>query len=207
MGDIAISNELYNAYINKNIKPYKLKEANAEEFHNALKIAKQENPYGSFVSLHKVEDYKNMKLILTEDKKGGIAITKDNNIVSLFKGDSDLNNVAMTLIPVAIESGGKKLDNYNSSKLSTMYGQYGFIPIARVKFNKQYAENDWNYKRDGTPDILFWIHNGDSAAEVVNKFGDTGETYNLIKDFETYEDAELYRDKFIKKMENNDVSD
>ncbi len=205
MGNYAISKELEKAYISIGIKNYELNTATAKEFHDALKIAKSENDYGAFVTLHDESEYEGMELLLTNDKKAGVAITTDNNIISVFKGDSAMNNVISTLLPAAIEFGGNKLDNYNDDKLSLMYSLYGFIPVSKTKFDPNFAPEDWNYERDGMPDILFWIHNGDEASEIVRHLGDIDVYDNDVKEFESYSDAGNYRDSIIKKMKETDL--
>ena len=66
-------------------------------------------------------------LFLTQDGTAGIAITKDNNIVSVFNGGIT-KGVLKTLLPIAINVGGRKLDNYNSEGLSGMYNCMDSIP-------------------------------------------------------------------------------
>lgn len=139
MGDFAISEELKKAFESKNIKYYPIRTATAEEFYEAIGRAKETNDHGAFVTL---------------DGTAGIAITKDNNIVSVFNGGQQ-KGVLKTLMPVAIENGGRKLDNYNSDKLSAMYELYGFNPVSMTEFNEKFAPHDWDYERDGTPDIVF----------------------------------------------------
>lgn len=134
-----------------------------------------------------------------------IAITPDNNIVSIFNG-GEKRGVLKTLLPVAIQQGGRKLDNYNSQKLSAMYMMYGFNPTSKVKFNSKFAPDDWNYERDGEPDIVFWIHNGDSAEDVVLNFGRYLVPWDAVQEFASYEEASEYRDNIINiidAFENN----
>ncbi len=200
MGDFAITEPLKQAYIKKNITYYPIRSATPEEFFEAIGNAKRINEHGAFVTQHTPEEYSKMRLFVTLDGKAGIAITKDNNIVSVFNG-GEKRGVLKTLMPIAIEYGGKKLDNYNSSKLSALYELYGFHPVSKVKFNKQFAPDDWNYERDGEPDVIFWIHNGDSAEDVVLNFGKYFIPWDNVKEFNTYEDAEKYRDELIEKIE------
>ena len=200
MGNSAISTKLQEAYKKRGIENYKLNFVDAKTFYEALNVAKKENEYGAFVTLHDKKEYENMKLLLTNDKKAGIAITNDNNIVSVFKGESEKKNMVTTLLPAAIELGGNKLDNYNSEKLFDIYSLYGFIPVAKVKFDPNYAQADWDYNKYGQPDILFWVHNGLSASEVVEELGNLGADESLIKEFNTYDEAMKYRDEILEKM-------
>ncbi len=205
MGDFAITEALKKAFNQKNIAFYAIRIASPEEFYNAIGRAKANNPYGPFVTQHEIEDYKKMRLFITLDGTAGIAITEDNNIVSVFNG-GEKHGVLKTLLPLAIEQGGRKLDNYNSPKLSAMYELYGFNPVSKVRFNSAFAPDDWNYERDGEPDVVFWIHNGDSAEDVVLNFGRYMVPWDAVQEFLTYEEAEKYRDEIIREIDALEAS-
>lgn len=136
-------------------------------------------------------------LFLTLDNKASIAITTDNNIVSVFNG-GEQKGVLKTLLPMALEVGGNKLDNFDSDKLSSLYELYGFDPVANTELDKTFALEDWNYERDGTPDIVFWLHNGDGASDVILNFGRYDVDWDNVKGFSTYEETKKYRDSQIK---------
>lgn len=212
MGDFTISESLKRAFEKSGIVFHKLRNASAEEFYAAIGAAKANNVHGAFVTRHNVSEYEEMQLFITLDGKAGIAITKDGNIVSVFNG-GEKRGVLKTLLPVAISQGGRKLDNYNSPKLSALYEMYGFNPTSKVRFNSKFAPDDWNYERDGTPDIVFWIHNGDSAEDVVLNFGRYNVPWDAVEEFGTYEEAEHYRDEIIEEIdrletaEENEVTD
>lgn len=201
MGDFTITDELKEAFLSHNIDFFPIREATAEEFYEAIGKAKITNEHGAFVTRHTIDEYKEMQhLFITLDGTAGIAITKDNDIVSVFNG-GEKRGVLKTLLPVAIENGGRKLDNYNSAKLSSMYELYGFNPISKVKFNSKFAPDDWNYERDGMPDVVFWIHNGDSATDVVINFGRYLVPWDAVQEFSTYEEAGDFRDILISAID------
>lgn len=200
MGDFAISEELRQALESRNIAYYPIRPAGPEEFFEAIGKAKEVNPYGPFVTQHSKEEYQDMRLFITTDRKAGIAIERDGNIVSVFNG-GQRRGALKTLLPLAIENGGRKLDNYNSPGLSGMYELYGFNPVSKVRFERRFAPEDWNYERDGEPDVVFWIHNGDSAADVVLNFGQYEVPWDSVQSFDTYEEAADYRDKLIEEID------
>ncbi len=200
MGDFAISEELKSAFLEMNMTFYPLRIATPQEFYEAIGKAKVSNPHGAFVTQHEISDYEKMRLFITTDGKAGIAITEDNNIVSVFNG-GEKRGVLKTLLPVAIEQGGRKLDNYSSPGLSSLYELYGFNPVSKVKFNSKFAPDDWNYERDGEPDVVFWIHNGDSAEDVVLNFGRYVVPWDAVQEFQTYEEAEKFRDNLIQEID------
>jgi len=168
--------------------------ASPKEFYEAIGRAKKVNKHGACVDQLTIEEYAAMPfLFVTLDGMAGIAVTSDNNIVSVFNGGTH-HGVLKTLMPVAIGVGGNKLDNYDVAKLSGLYELYGFNPISKTAFDETFAPSDWNYERDGHPDIVFWLHNGDAMSDVLLNFGKYDVSWDDVQEFLTYEDARAYRD-------------
>ena len=73
---------------------------------------------------------------------------------------------------------------------------FGFQPVAKVRFDDQFAPKDWNYERDGRPDIIFWIHNGESWEKVIENLATypIGMPENYCKN---YEEARNFRDMIL----------
>lgn len=180
-------------------EPVKLRSAGVEEFAEATRVGKQDNPHGAFVDLHTPEEYEKMKVrLLSEDGKSGIAVEEDGNIVNLFSANSSTNGSSRALFIAAIENGGVKGDNFGP-RLTDLYTQMGAIPVARVKFNDEFAPDGWNYEQDGRPDIIFWMHNGESASEVAKKIGSYEQVdVGALPLFDSYDEAAAYRDKLLE---------
>lgn len=169
-------------------------------FYAAISEAKQNNPHGAFVTAHDVSEYGDMKMFLGDDNGVGVAVTKDGDIVSVFKNPniSKSRKAVSSILLTAIDNGGVKLDNYNGG-LSQMYLNHGFIPVARTAFVDEYAPSDWNYERDGRPDIIFWMHNGNDVETVARNIG-TQEMPDLkALPLMEYDEAAAYRDGLITK--------
>ena len=167
-------------------------------FYAAIGEAKQENEHGAFVTQHEVEEYANMQLFLDDTKGVGVAVTSDGDIVSVFKnpGTSRAKGSVSSILLTAIQNGGVKLDNFDGW-LSDTYYDHGFIPVARTAFVDEYAPDDWNYERDGRPDIIFWIHNGESVEQIAKTLG-TREMPDLSQlPLMDYEEAAKYRDSLL----------
>lgn len=190
-------------------EPTKLREASVEEFVEATKTGKLSNPHGAFVDIHTPEEYKKMKVrLLSEDGKSGIAVEEDGNIVNLFSSNSSTNGASTALFLAALAKGGIKGDNFGLD-LTERYVQMGAIPVARVKFNDEFAPDDWNYERDGRPDIIFWMHNGESASDVAKKIGSYEEAdISQLPLFDSYDEAAAYRDRLLKERDkgNEDIN-
>ena len=169
-------------------------------FYAAISEAKQNNPHGAFVTAHDVSEYGDMKMFLGDDNGVGVAVTKDGDIVSVFKNPniSKSRKAVSSILLTAIDNGGVKLDNYNGG-LSQMYLNHGFIPVARTAFVDEYAPSDWNYERDGRPDIIFWMHNDNDVETVARNIG-TQEMPDLkALPLMEYDEAAAYRDGLITK--------
>ena len=147
-------------------------ENDPSSFYAAIGEAKQKNKHGAFVTQHEVDEYANMRLFLDDTKGVGVAVTADGDIVSVFKNPkiNTARGSVSSILLTAIQNGGVKLDNFNGD-LSGMYNDHGFIPVARTAFVDEYAPDDWNYERDGRPDIIFWIHNGESVEQIAKTLG------------------------------------
>lgn len=169
-------------------------EATPKDFYDALKIAKQRLLFSAFVTLHEQFDYASCsKLYLLFDKTAGIAVERDGNIISVFSYAH--KGLLKYLLSKARKSGGLKLDCFGSKNLIALYSLHGFIPICKTEFLNEFAPFDWNFERDGKPDIIFWVDG--------LKFKNLNVVYNedgcpVIPTIDTYEEAKAYRDDFIK---------
>ena len=123
--------------------------------------------HGAKVHTYEANDYEKMQLFLQGDKSAGFALKggkgKGKEIVSVFKHDGlykeDIKGKkAMVLImDSAIHNGGTHLDCFEPM-LPRYYSQFGFVPVARTKFDPNYAPEKWNFERDKHPDIVFMAH-------------------------------------------------
>ena len=194
-----IGEHLKQQLTNNGSTPIELRtEYDPSSFYAAISEAKQGNLHGAFVTAHDVSEYGNMNMFLSDDNGVGVAVTKDGDIVSVFKNPniSKSRKAVSSILLTAIDNGGTKLDNYNGG-LSRMYLAHGFIPVARTAFVDEYAPSDWNYERDGRPDIIFWKHNGDDVETVARNIG-TQEMPDLnARPLMDYDAAAAYRDRLI----------
>jgi hypothetical protein len=179
-----------------------------ELFRMALAAAQKTSDYGAKVALRDVEEYKDAKLFLSENGEAGIAVASDGHIFSLFKNnnickENNVVNVAAKMMLVALANGGKKLDCFDGF-LPNLYSTFGFEPVAKIRFYKELTSGvPWNYKRDGTPDLIFMKHNGDSVDKVINNMG-FYKKYDPSKAtvFPSLEEAEKVLDKAVEELNN-----
>lgn len=170
-------------------------------FYSDIERAKQGNKHGAYVAQHTVEEYGDMLLLTGDNGNVGVAVTPDGDIVSVFKNpESSAKGAVSSILLTAIENGGIKLDNFDGW-LSRMYAGHGFIPVSRCAFNREFAPSDWDYAKFKEPDIIFWMHNGESAETVASKIGNYPEyDFSKIPLFPDYDSAMQYRDEQIERL-------
>ncbi len=146
------------------------KVSNPKAFQRCIKTAHDENPHGAFLNIkYSADDYSRMQMFIVNTGAAGLAVKPDGDIVSVFKNlniacNDNIGKVNRFLMYEALKAGGKKLDCFDG-KLSKLYGELGFVPICKLKFNDERAPEGWNFERDGRPDIVFMVYIGDSTSE------------------------------------------
>lgn len=163
-------------------------EAGADAFHEAISGAKTAHPNGAAVYVYPRNEYRDMRLFLTPDRKAGVAL-KGSDIVSVFK-HPDANhykNITRSLLDVAVGQGGRRLDAFDTM-LPHLYGQSGFRAVARQAWDDEYKPPGWNYEdfkkyNKGRPDVVFMVH--DPAAPRYE-----GHHGKQVKDYDEGIDAQ-----------------
>lgn len=185
----------------KEISTYGTKpNTNSQEVYDIVKSAKESNEHGAFVDLKGIENYAHYNNFVLDDGLGNVTVTDDGDIVSVVKNsNSKIKGASKQLLLTALANGGTKLDCYNGFLTDTYIGA-GFEPVARVKFNRNYAPENWNYERDGEPDIIVFKHNGDSVEEVIDNYKNYDYTIENLPYME-YDEAIAYRDNLIKESQ------
>ncbi len=137
-------------------------------FSAALDAAKAANPNGGMVDSQSVSalEESGARMFMRADGNAGAAVEKNGNIVGVFKNPAYKQRSAVNdIIYAAIAQGGNHLDcyaTYTKNDLSEKYSQLGFEPVAYLEFNREYAPDGWKYEAWGTPDVVLWVHNGET---------------------------------------------
>lgn len=154
-------------------------------------------------------DQRGVRSFLTGNGASGFAITPDGDIIGVFSNKAAGAPFGMTqqILPLAVANGGVKLDCYGE-RLVSLYERNGFVPVARVEFNSEYANPGWTADK-GSPDIYFMMHNGDSADTMVQNYGkyqlSTQEELNALPVM-SYDEAAAYRDNLISRRRGSDTT-
>lgn len=150
-------------------------EGKQDEINKEVFNTKDSKWFGAYVHTHEPKEYAEVdQLHLLEGSEGGFAI-KSGDIISVFKHPKVKRSLLGELIPKAIQMGGTHLDCFNGI-LPTLYSKFKFMPVSKVKFNREFAPEDWNYARDEEPDIIFMIFKENVVVE-----DDTEKRATMIK--------------------------
>ena len=167
----------------------------SQEMRDLTEKIKSTNPRAAFVDTHPIEEYDTYMNFANQDKAVW-ALTPDQDIVNFA------SVWGWAWKPVMFEMISKwwiKMDNY-WEWLVREYEKYWFEPVAKTKWDDQFAPANWNYAEHWRPDIYFMKHNWDPIEVVKEKFW----TYphKSLKELDElpvkdYMDAYSYRDEMI----------
>ena len=176
-------------------------------FSQALDTARTANRNGAMVDPQSVAGLaeSGARTFLNPDGTAGIAVERDGNIVGVFKNPSNQTpKASYDLLLNAIANGGNHLDCYviqpdvSASNLGHIYSALGFEPVAYLRFNREYADPNWDYASFGEPDVVMWVHNGDSVETVAENIGNyhyytPKEIRETCPEFTDYDEAKAYQ--------------
>lgn len=106
---------------------------------------------------------------LSPDKKSGCLVTKDGDLGNVFNNGGK-KGAGQAAVVRAIEHGAKTLDCYDDF-LPALYSTLGFTPVAKVKFNDEYAPPNWNYDANGRPDVIIMAYTGGPRDTIRSRVG------------------------------------
>lgn len=170
--------------------------AGAKVFHTLIDEAKQSNKFGAAVTLYPAEDYQKTRLFVTDDGKVGFAL-KGDDIVSVFKREGAPRGAVASLLPLAVQEGGKRLDCFDTL-LPGLYSANGFKAVARTPFDDNYQPDGWDKNtfaafNGGRPDVVFMVYDKSAAPY---KAGDG-------KTFPSYDEAMAAQEKAVNSKEQS----
>ena len=130
----------------------------------------------------------------------GAAVTEGGDLVSVYSVPGGKGNIDAVLTDASQDA--KTLDAFDiGGFLPNLYNRYGFKVVARVPFNREYAPPGWDFDAAGEPDVVLAVN--DPSAEAVD--------YNEVRDsvpvFEDWDEAEAYRDKIAKELDDAKADD
>lgn len=128
----------------------------AGHFKGFIQRAKKDNPMGAAVDVHKVADYKKMRMFTTPDGLAGYAVTPEGELNSVFKHPSaPYKDVAIHAAEHAKLLSGATHASAFDPKLPQMYEKGGFRALSHVQWNETYKPKNWKVTRQGRPAVAF----------------------------------------------------
>ncbi len=128
------------------------------------------NPHASSVHVYDEAERRQTRLLVSDDGKAGVAI-KDDEIVSAF-GHKDCAHpkAVQSMLRQATRLGGYRLDCFDTVP-PTLYADAGFVPVARLVWNDDYAPDGWDYQQlgrfnGGRPDVVFMAYDSDRVGGI-----------------------------------------
>ncbi len=195
------------------MKIEKLKKEEYLKFYNSLKNAKESNERGCYLSLEDPDHYKDTLNFILEDGVGGFAIARGGDLIAVHKNPAlaekkGVKKVLHEIMLVALVNSAIKLDCYGESLVKT-YMKYGFIPVAKMKFSREY--NADFPQQFGEPDV-YAMYRPNLTLEELNKmmeddsFVKFDEINSTLHYFEDYDAMLEYRDSLLEEAYKNNLS-
>ena len=182
--------------------------ADPEYFSAQLNRAIKENKNGLMVSPKTPQELADSGAItfMSKDGMSGVAVTADGDIEAVFRiPGGDGKRLSYQMVITAVDNGGVKLDCYGEALVKN-YSKMGFEPVAKVKWNPEYAPDGWNY---GPKDVyVMKLQDGLDAAQIEAKLGlsETEGGFHMFTDEELaalpemdYDEALAYRDSLLEQ--------
>ena len=129
------------------------------------------------------------KIFMTEDGMAGAYVKKDGYMGGLFKNPkAKISEVGKVLQQARVAVGGKFMDAY-ATKLEDIYIKNGFRPVARMKFNPEYAPKGWDAPGSplaNQPDVVFFAYDpeGKYSKGDGQYVEDYDAAYEMAKNFD-----------------------
>jgi len=147
---------------------HELDPRDAGVYRDSIAALAASTPYSSSVYVYSEDEYRQMRLLVTDDGRSGVAL-KGEEIVSVFsRADGAHRGCGESMMATAVASGGRQLDCFDTA-LPHLYAKAGFVPVARLSWNDEYAPDGWNYQtyapyNGGRPDVVFMAYDPDRVA-------------------------------------------
>jgi hypothetical protein len=111
-----------------------------------------------FLSHLEPADLKDHRLYTNPDSTVGFAIDPKGDAQNLFNNDGPQGAGTIAVFD-SVRKGGRTLDCFDGY-LPRLYTQAGFVETGRMKFDADQAPDDWDYRKDDQPDVVFMAWKG-----------------------------------------------
>lgn len=149
---------------------YELDPADAGVYREQMLKLAHKNSYAASVHVYDEDEYRQMRLLVTDDGKAGVALNDDEIVSAFGHKDCAYPKAVQSMIHQATRLGGRRLDCFDTI-LPTLYADAGFVPVARLAWNDDYAPDGWDYQQfsrfnGGRPDVVFMAYGPDHDGNI-----------------------------------------
>lgn len=148
---------------------FELDPSEVEVFRSQMLALKALGGHSAAVNVYDSADYAEMRMFLTADGTAGMALHGDEIVSGFVMPGSPNKGAARSMLSRMTDLGGKRLDAFDTV-LPGLYAKEGFVPVARVPWNDEYAPVDWSYDtfsmfNGGRPDVVFMAYDPASVDQ------------------------------------------
>ncbi len=149
---------------------YELNPADSDIYRTQMLELTDKNPYAASVYVYDTDEYRQMRLLVTDDGRAGVALKGDEVVSAFAHKDCAHPKAVQSMLRQAAALGGRRLDCFDTV-LPKLYADAGFVPVARLKWNDDYAPDGWDYDtfrayNNGRPDVVFMAYNPDHVGSM-----------------------------------------
>jgi hypothetical protein len=115
--------------------------------------ARDKSTRAGFLSPYTPEELANARLYKASDMDVGYAITPEGDLINVFN-NSGIEGAGAEAVIDALKNGARTLDCLGED-LVKYYQHFGFRIRETMAWDDAYAPKNWNYEKDGRPDVYF----------------------------------------------------
>ncbi|WP_241665916.1 hypothetical protein [Prescottella subtropica] len=147
---------------------YELAPTDAGVYRAQMLELTRKNPYAASVHVYDEGEYRQMRLLVTDDGKAGVSLKGDEIVSAYAHKDCAHPKAVQSMLRQATDLGGRRLDCFDTV-LPDLYADAGFVPVARLRWNDDYAPDGWDYDQfrtfnGGRPDVVFMAYDPDRVG-------------------------------------------
>jgi len=134
------------------------------------------------VDVYSPNEYKNHQLFTTQDGTAGFAISPKGELSSVISQRGTNLGFSDAAVTAAVQNGATWLNAFDTV-LPQKYARHGFKPVARLKFDEQFARSEWGDEavdqfmkatedfNGGQPDLVFMVYDPNFVDQVPTGVG------------------------------------
>jgi GNAT superfamily N-acetyltransferase len=129
--------------------------------------SRDKSEYPEFLTPYTAEELAAFSTRKLPGKDAGYSVKPDGDIVNIFN-NTPHKGLGVVAIIDALRNGGKKLDCFDIF-LTNYYRSLGFEEVSRSPWDDQYAPPNWDYEKNGRPNVVYLEFRGEANADNIRR--------------------------------------